>query len=342
MSNEIESLLNATQSAAPMPRLGRKSWLRRMLGKRAVIMLIINICFIVLMSQLTPYFLYAGNGFANFRVMAVNMAMDAIVTAAMVLLLVGGMFDLSVDGVVNMTGVIVGAFVAGGMNIWLAISLGLFAALIVGLVNGVAVTWLRMNPLMTTLGTWWVTQGLAYGITQGTSSHTFPAAFISLGNAAPLGIAMPIWYAVVFVGLAVFVLQKTRFGYHVFATGGNREGARLKGVKVDRVTIISFVLVALAAGLAGIVYAGRLNAAVPQAVNGLNLRVIAGAVIGGCSLAGGEGSIIGALLGLSFMTMLTNASIMLNISPYWQMCILGVVVLIAVGADALAKRRVPG
>jgi ribose transport system permease protein len=153
---------------------------------------------------------------------------------------------------------------------------------------------------------------------------------------------MPIWYAVIFVGLAIFVLDKTRFGYHVYATGGNREGARLKGVKVDRVTIISFVLVALAAGLAGIVYASRLNAAVPQAVNGLNLRVIAGAVIGGASLTGGEGTIVGALLGLLFMTMLTNASIMLNISPYWQMCILGVVVLIAVGADAFAKRRVPG
>jgi ribose transport system permease protein len=106
------------------------------------------------------------------------------------------------------------------------------------------------------------------------------------------------------------------------------------------VTITSFVLVALASALTGIVYAARLNAAVPQTVNGLNLRVIAGAVIGGCSLNGGEGSIVGALLGLFFMTMLTNASIMLNISPYWQMCILGIVVLIAVGADAFAKRRI--
>ncbi len=152
---------------------------------------------------------------------------------------------------------------------------------------------------------------------------------------------MPIWYAGVLVALAIWVLAKTKFGYHVYATGGNREGARLNGVKVNRITVISFVLAALAAALAGIVYAARLNAAVPQTVNGLNLRVIAGAVIGGCSLTGGEGTIIGALLGLFFMTMLTNASIMLNISPYWQMCILGVVVLVAVGADALAKRRIP-
>jgi ribose transport system permease protein len=342
MSIDVDSLLGSTKSAPPVPRLGRKSWWRRVLGNRVVIMLIINAAFILIMTRLSPYFLYAGNGFANFKVMFVSMAMDTIVLATMVMLLIGGMFDLSVDGVVNMTGVITGALLVSGAGTVLAITAGIGAALIVGLINGFAVTRLRMNPLMTTLGTWWVSQGLAFGITQGISSHSFPQGFIDIGYAAPLGITMPIWYAGILVAVAIWVLAKTRFGYHVYATGGNREGARLHGVKVDRVTIICFVLVALASALAGIVYAARLNAAVPQTVNGLNLRVISGAVIGGCSLNGGEGSIVGALLGLFFMTMLTNASIMLNISPYWQMCTLGVVVMIAVGADALAKRRIPG
>jgi ribose transport system permease protein len=341
MSLDLDTLLGSTRSAPPVPRMGRKSWWRRLLGNRAVIMLFINLAFILIMTQLSPYFLYAGNGFANFKVMFVSMAMDTIVLAAMVMLLIGGMFDLSVDGVVNMTGVITGALLASGVAIWLAVAVGVVSALLVGLVNGVAVTRLKMNPLMTTLGTWWVSQGLAFGITQGISSHSFPQGFINIGYAAPFGVTMPIWYAGVLVAIAIWVLAKTKFGYHIYATGGNREGARLHGVKVDRVTIISFALVALASAFSGIVYAARLNAAVPQTVNGLNLRVIAGAVIGGCSLNGGEGSIVGALLGLFFMTMLTNASIMLNISPYWQMCTLGVVVLIAVGADALAKRRVP-
>lgn len=342
MSGDIESVLDSTKSAPPAPRMGRKTWTRRIFGRRDVVMLLINILFILIMTQLSPYFLYAGNDFANFRVMFVSMAMDTIVLAAMVMLLVAGMFDLSVDGVVNLAGVTTGALLVAGAGIPLAIAAGFTAALVVGLINGTAVTWLRMNPLMTTLGTWWVAQGIAFGITQGISSHSFPQAFIDLGYSAPLGIAMPIWYAVVLVALAIFVLGKTKFGYHVYATGGNREGARLNGVNVSRITVTCFVLVALASALAGIIYAARLNAAVPQTVNGLNLRVIAGAVIGGCSLNGGEGTIVGALLGLFFMTMLTNASIMLNISPYWQMCILGVVVLIAVGADALAKRRLPG
>jgi ribose transport system permease protein len=341
MSGEIDSVLDATLSAPPPPRLGRKSWIGRVFGHRAVIMLVINLAFILIMTRLSPYFLYAGNGFANFKVMLVSMAMDTIVLAAMVMLLIGGMFDLSVDGVVNMTGVVTGALLVSGANIWLAMAAGAASALIVGLINGFAVTWLKMNPLMTTLGTWWIAQGLAFGITQGISSHSFPQEFIDIGYSSPWGITMPIWYACFLVALAIWVLAKTRFGYHIYAIGGNREGARLHGVKVNRVTIISFVLVALASALSGIVYAARLNAAVPQTVNGLNLRVISGAVIGGCSLNGGEGSIVGALLGLFFMTMLTNASIMLNISPYWQMCILGVVVLIAVGADAFAKRRIP-
>lgn len=341
MGTDVDSILDSAKPAPPVPRLGRKSLTRRVLGRREVIMLIINVAFILIMTQLSPYFAYPGNNFANLRVLLVGMAMETIVLAPMVMLLVGGMFDLSVDGVVNMSGVVTGALIVQGVNIWLAIGVGIASALVVGLVNGVAVTWLKMNPLMTTLGTWWIAQGIAFGITQGIASHTFPQEFKDIGIANPLNITMPVWYALILVPLTIWVLSSTKFGYHVYATGGNREGARLHGVKVNRVTIISFVLVALASALTGIVYAARLNAAVPQTVNGLNLRVIAGAVIGGCSLTGGDGTILGALLGLFFMNMLTNASIILGVSPYWQMSILGAVVLIAVGADAFAKRRVP-
>ena len=272
MNAEIEPVLDATLSAPPPPRLGRKSWVSRIFGHRAVIMLVINVGFILIMTRLSPYFLYAGNGYANFKVMLVSMAMDSIVLAAMVMLLIGGMFDLSVDGVVNMTGVVTGALLVSGVSVWVAVAAGAASALVVGLIDGISVTWLRMNPLMTTLGTWWVAQGLAFGITQGISSHSFPSAFIDIGYSAPMGVTMPIWYACILVALAIWVLAKTRFGYHVYAIGGNREGARLHGVKVNRVTIISFVLVALAGALSGIVYAARLNAAVPQTVNGLNLQ----------------------------------------------------------------------
>ena len=141
-------------------------------------MLIINITFILIVTWLSPYFLDAGSGFANFAVMFPPVAIDTIVIAAMVMLMIGGMFDLSVDGVVNMTGVITGALLVGGISVWLSMAAGIAAALIVGLVKGIAVTKFKMNPLMTTLGTWWVTQGLAFEVTQGLSSHSFPQRFI--------------------------------------------------------------------------------------------------------------------------------------------------------------------
>lgn len=341
MTTETDTILEGARLPSGPSRFVRKSRLRRAIGSREIILLLLNLAFIVVVSRLTPYFLYAENGFANFRVMFVGMAMETIVMAFMIYLLVGGMFDLSVDGTVNMAAVVAGALLVQELNIWVAIGVALAVAVTVGLVNGVAVTKLKMNPLMTTLGTWWIGQGIAYGITQGVSSHTFPETFKNLGQGAPLGIKMPIWYAAVLLPLAIWVLSKTRFGYHIYATGGNREAARLHGVKVDRVTIISFVLVALSAALAGVIYAARLNASVPDTVSGLNLRVIAGAVIGGCSLGGGEGTIVGGMLGLLFMTMLTNASVVLGVSPYWQICILGAVLLVAVAADAVAKRRAP-
>jgi ribose transport system permease protein len=341
MTANIDELLGSAKPPSSEPRISRKSFWRRAIERREVVLLLLNIAFVLVVSQLTPYFLYAENGFANIRVLLVGMAMEMIVLAPMVILLIGGMFDLSVDGVVNMTGVITGSLLVLGVPIPVAIVAGFLSALVIGLVNGVAVTKFKMNPLMTTLGTWWIAQGVALGVAQGIPPNTFPPDFKILGQGAFLGITMPAWYALILVPIAVWVLWRTKFGYHVYATGGNREASRLHGVKVDRVTIISFVLVALAAALAGMVYAARFNSAGPQTVNGLNLRIIAGAVIGGCSLSGGEGTIWGGLLGLLFMNMLTNASVVLGISPYWQMCILGGVLLLAVGADALAKRRAP-
>src|SRR5690349_20759334 len=116
MSIEIDSVLDGAQPVPPVPRLGRKSRVRRIFGQRAVVMLIINILFILVMTRLSPYFLYAENGFANMRVLLVSMALESVVMAAMVILLVGGMFDLSVDGTVNMSGVVTGALIVSGVN----------------------------------------------------------------------------------------------------------------------------------------------------------------------------------------------------------------------------------
>jgi ribose transport system permease protein len=313
--------------------------LQNIFSKREVMLLVLNVVFVLAVARITPIFATP----LNFQVLLVGMAMEAVVAVPMVMLLVGGKFDLSVDGVVNMSGIVTGTLMtAVGTPMLPAIGAGAAAGLLVGLVNGIAVTKLKMNPLMTTLGTWWVAQGAAYGLTQGISPHRFSPSFVAIGMASPFKITLPIWYMVIAVIIGMIVLGKTKFGYHIYATGGDRDAARLHGVKVDQITIICYVLVALAAVFTSMVYAARLNSSVPNAVNGLNLRVIAGAVIGGCSLDGGEGSIIGGILGLFFMTMLVNASIILGVSPYWQQVMLGGVVLAAVAADAISKSKIPG
>jgi ribose transport system permease protein len=301
---------------------------------RIIILVALNVGFALGVSAATPYFLT----WSNFKTIFIGNGMEFVLAGFMTYLLVARMFDLSIDGVVNMAGVITGLSLVHHIGIAGAIVLGLLSGLGVGALNGFAVTKIRMNPLMTTLATWWGAQGVAYGLTIGISPHAFSAAFDQLGAAHPAGLDMPVWYMVAVVPVLVWVLATTRYGYHVYATGGDPEAARLRGVRVDRVIIVAFVLMGLAAAFTGIVFAARLDAASPVAVNGLNLRVIAGAVIGGCSLSGGRGTVFGAMLGMLFMAMLNNATIILGLNPYWQYTILGGVVFAAVAADALVAR----
>ena len=175
--------------------------------------------------------------------------MDTIVLAAMVMLLIGGMFDLSVDGVVNMTGVIIGALLVAGISVWLSIASGIAAALIVGLVNGIAVTKFKMNPLMTTLGLVGYTGTCVWGDPRPFQPQLSATLYRHRLCRAIRRHHADLVRGRLLVALAIWMLAKTKFGYHVYATGGNREGARLHGVKVDRVTITSFVLVALARAL---------------------------------------------------------------------------------------------
>lgn len=274
----------------------------------------------------------------NIRVILIGSAMEFVLVVAVVFLMVGRMFDLSVDGIINMVGVVAGLSIVSGVFWPVACLAAIMSGLIIGLINGVCTTKLRMNPLMTTLATWWIARGIAFGLTQGVSPYQFPEAFQFVG-AGKIG-ETPIVYAYAFgsIIVGILVLSVTRYGYNTFAVGGNRLASRLRGIPVDRVTMIAFLVVALAAGITGLVYAARLNAATPQAAVNVNLRVIAAAVIGGCALAGGRGTVIGGALGMLFITLLLNATIVMGIDGVWQYTLLGAVILVAVGADAIAAR----
>jgi ribose transport system permease protein len=253
--------------------------------------------------------------------------------------LINGRFDLSVAGVANMCGVVVGALMANGVPPLLAVPIAFAVGACVGILNGVLVTKLGTNAMVTTLGTWWACQGVAYGLTGGISFHRYSEGFQALGQGSILGIETPVWYMIIFAAVMSFVMAKTKFGYHVYATGGDRHAAELNGVKTVQLTIIVFVISAVAAAFCGIMYAARLNASAPMAVVGLEMRSIAASIIGGISMVGGEGLVIGSVLGMLFMYMLKNATVMIGISVYWEYSVLGLVLVAAVAFDAISRRR---
>jgi ribose transport system permease protein len=326
--------------AAPQPSQaesarGRHAALRGIFGSRVAGLVLLNVVFIALVGSYNSDFLRIE----NFRVIVDNMALDSVVMVGTVLLLAAGRFDLSIDGVAALSGIITGKLLVDqGASTAVAVAAGLFTGLMIGLANGVLIERVGLNPLMTTLATWWASTGIALGLTQGYSPFGFPDAFTALGQETFFGSMIAVYYATVIVVIGAAVLTFSRFGYHIFATGGDREASRLNGIRVHRIGISLYMVSGLLSAFAGVIFAARLSTASPVAFDGLALDVIAAAVIGGASLNGGRGSVIGGLLGLLLLNMLGNAAIYVGISPYWQKAISGFVLLVAVSGDAIAER----
>ncbi len=307
--------------------------MRRIAGLAAI-----NGAFILAMGLAAPVFVSGP----NLSVMLSNMALESIVMAGLTLLLVGRLFDLSTDGVVAVAGVVCGKLMVSDWNPIAAIGAALGVGLGAGLANGFLVMRLKINALIGTLATWWILTGIAFGLTKSISSYGFPPAFQAIGQARIWGIRIFVGYAIVIVGLLAVLLAKTKFGRHVYIMGGNPEAGRLFGVKVERIGIQLYVLMGLLAAFVGVVLAARLDAGAPNAVDGMAMRVIAAAVIGGCALSGGKGNVLAGLLGLLLLNMLTNAATILGVSPYWQKSLIGGVLLLALVLDAAGGNiRVP-
>jgi ribose transport system permease protein len=307
--------------------------------RRIIGLVSINSAFILIMALTAPVFVT----WTNLSAMLANMALESIAMAGLTLLLVARLFDLSADGTVALTGVIVGKLMVSGWSPVAAILVGVLVGIATGLTNGLLVMRLKINPLIATLATWWIMTGMAFGLTKSVSSYGFPEGFQFIGQARILGVRIFVWYAVVILAVLAVMLAKTQIGRHIYIMGGNPEAGRLFGVNVDRLGIKLYVLMGFLAALVGIVLAARLDAGAPNAVDGMTMRVIAAAVIGGCSLSGGKGNILAGLLGLLLLNMLTNAATILGVSPYWQKSIIGGVLLLALVADVTnSKIRLPG
>ena len=317
----------------------RKSLVQRVLRAfvdiRELTLLALIVLIIVVMANLNPYFL----SFSNFRALSVGMAPTAIIVIGMAILLASGGFDLSVGSVMALSSTVVAMMMLAGYSIPVSVLCAILVGAVVGAGNGVLVTGLGINPLIATLGTMSVARGVALVLTEGFSLSSLPKEFGWIGKAT-WGV-MPVLVILMLVMIVIFDLavRHTRFFRQVYFIGANEKAAMLSGIHVNKVRIIAYVLTGILAALAGVLLASRLMSGTPTAGNGIELQVLAAAVIGGASLRGGEGTILGAFLGVVFVALINNSMTMLAVSIYWQMIVIGGVLVAAVALDMLIRGR---
>ncbi len=300
---------------------------------RELTLLVLILGIVVVMSSINPYFL----SLANFRAVAVGMAPIAVIVIGMAILLASGGFDLSVGSVMALSSTIVAMLLVAGGSIPLAVLAGLILGAAVGFVNGMLVTRLGINPLIATLGTMSIARGAALVLTEGFSVSSLPAEYAWLGRASFGGIPAIVILMLAMVIVFDLAMRHTRFFRQVYFIGANEKAAMLSGVRVDRVRITAYVLTGILAALAGVLLSSRLMSGTPTAGNGIELQVLAAAVIGGASLRGGEGTILGAFLGVVFVALVNNSMTMQAVSIYWQMVVTGSVLVSAVALDMLIR-----
>jgi ribose transport system permease protein len=269
----------------------------------------------------------------NISAVLLNAAQNGILVAGMMLLMIAGSFDLSIGSTLALAGVWSGVAVA----YWhlppeVGLLVGIAIGGVAGLINGLIVTRLGINALIATLATMTIYRGLTY-LTAGTGVTPIGDGFKAYGQTVVLGIQSPFWVMLAVVLAGGWAVARTRFFRQYYFIGGNARAAKLSGIRVERLILIGFVIVGLLAGLAGVLAASRLNSAVVSAGIGVELSVITATVLGGASLKGGEGKILGGVLGVLFIALVQNAMIINGIGIFWQPIIVGLVLLLAVSLD---------
>ncbi|MGE5359566.1 MAG: ABC transporter permease [Bacteroidales bacterium] len=302
-----------------------------------VALVVLYVVFAVLISDTFPTA-------STLRTMLRQTTMVGVAALGMTIVIILGGIDLSVGSMVALTTVVIAKALGAGWPPLAAAAAGLGAAACCGLVNGALITALRVTPFIVTLGAMGIIRGAAKGVAH---EQKLDAPITWLNNLLaelPRGSAWQVvppgvWLVVVLSIAAAFLLRYTRVGRHVFAIGSNEQAARVCGIRINRVKVLVYTLAATLAGVAGLLQFSRLTVGDPTVANGLELDVIAAVVIGGGSMSGGEGSILGALVGAMLMTEIKTGCTHLGLSVWVQEIITGLIIVTAVAVDRLRHRR---
>ena len=323
MSTNTMSKPNETGSK----KLFTKEWLIEQKSLIALIFLI------VVVSFLNPNFFTVDNILNILRQTSVN----AIIAVGMTLVILTAGIDLSVGSVLALCGAFAASMIALEVPVLIAVPTALFAGAALGAISGIIIARGKVQAFIATLVTMTLLRGVTMVYTDGrpiSTGFTDTAdAFAWFGTGYALGIPVPVWLMVIVFAAAWYLLNHTRFGRYVYALGGNESATRLSGINVDRVKIGVYAICGMLAALAGIIVTSRLSSAQPTAGMGYELDAIAAVVLGGTSLMGGKGRIMGTLIGALIIGFLNNALNLLDVSSYYQMIAKAVVILLAVLVD---------
>lgn len=276
---------------------------------------------------------------ANIRNVLDQQSLILIAGAALTLTLISGNFDISLSAIFINSTIVTALVVNETGSVVLALGAGVLLGAVYGLVNGLVVAWVRINSFIATLATSFVFYGIGFLLSDRSIVRVEDRDFSQIARGRDFGVTNATWIAVVVVAIFWFVLDRSRFGRHLFAAGGNPEAARLAGIRVEGVVALTFVLTGAAAGLAGSLLASRTLSAQPSDDFSFVFAVLTAVIIGGTSIAGGEGAVWRTVLGAFFLALLTNGFNLHQIDPIIQRLIQGSVILAAVAADNWTRSR---
>ena len=305
---------------------------------------------LLLFTVLTPDFMTWN----NLTILAKHVSISALLAVGMTFVVLAGGIDLSVGSIAGFGGIIAGLLIKHGIDIGgtvhyppipLVIFITTLACMIIGTLNGFLIAKASVPPFIATLGTLYIARGTALLLSNG---HTIPnlegiparhnTGFTAIGQGFFLGVPLPVWIMLIVAVFAGVVATTTPFGRHVYAVGGNERAARLTGIRVERIKLITYVLSSICAALVGLIIASQLESAHPATGESFELNAIAAVVLGGTSLMGGRGSVTGSIIGACVIGVLADGLIMLGVSEFWQIVIKGVVIVVAVAIDQIQVR----
>lgn len=334
-----ETMLDEPEALVPSSQRSFGQWIKDRLLRRDTQRLLVNISIILIIGTFVQIQTGLFWTVRNWQAISVAIAVVTVCAVAMTLVMIAGHIDVSVPGNVVLGGIVAGLLIVDfNFPVWLAFIVAACVGGLIGVFNSFLVLGVGITSLIATIGTFYMAQGIANLLTNGLPIAGLPPEFMTLGGGRIWGVPYAVPMIALFVGVFVGIQRLTLLGRWVVATGSNPDAAFLNGVNVTRTTTAVFVLSGMAAGWGGVVYSSRLGNPSPQLDDALLFQVIVAIVIGGTSLFGGEGSVLGTFVGAVLIGVVNNGLNLMGISTFWQYIALGVLLIGSVGLDNVLRR----